>query len=170
MGKRRKCEPIRGGIQTGSRTLIAEEPMPDNEEMHATVHAKFGVEDEEILVAVIATSKDGLASRGGTAWRPHDEYDRETTMDVVKPRHVLSAAGNDDTFCPPPVLPQHTCKQEGLQTRNRFFQATHHGAAERLPAGVLGAVPPKQPDSVGREVSSSVYLDRRCDVCRRLKL
>lgn len=58
----------------------------------------------------------------------------------------------------PSVSPQHVRRQGEVRSRNRFFLDTHHGATD--PTGVLGAVPPKQPDSVRREVPSGI---RRVD-------
>lgn len=61
--------------------------------------AQFCAEDGEILMAAaeatIATSRARLASGENAAWRPGDDYDPQTTMDVVKSRYVLSVSSND---------------------------------------------------------------------------
>lgn len=51
---------------------------------------------------------------------------------------------------------QHAQRQGEVRTRKNLFLEAHRGATGRLPAGVLGAIPPEYPDSVGYEVLSGM--------------
>ena len=89
----------KGGVSTAARVLLAEKRAPATEATFEKLRDKFGEDDAGMVAAAteaaVAARKIALSSGGEGAWRPENEYDPATAIEVIMSRNALSAAGND---------------------------------------------------------------------------